>query len=769
MNEYKLFRYLYTKGNVDYYEPNEEFEIYVDAIDVNSGNIDKKKVLQYTIHRNLRMYKISDLQHRFEDFWVSDDHSLIVYNGRKQKLERISPIEILNSPDTYFLIKKTSSNNLAYIPCSEIQIEYDPTVTEAADFTVEDYYTFCTADGIFVQDTVAIFTPITEEALEDVKYKMTNLLHSANPRRLMINFDKDVSVGICLATMDPHPDAKKHYPWLKAVKYNGVQTTEGRIAIWNMLPDSVKGTIFKFEDFNKQIDIDYVISTMVEHDIPKDDILSFVYKLQQYALDCVTKASESIDIRTFEISEEVSHYINLLDKTKDPLKQQEILDQLNKVVMTKLSNTDIKYLLECGAFKKNQLFQLLGSKGLMLSPDGKLVLVKSNFTKGLKPTEFFNASHGARTGIISRTNKTAITGYLMRKLVYGLSSVRLDSNNPFCGTPRLLSIKVDSDLSVRIINRYAIVDSKLTLLTREVLSELQGKEIQMYSPIYCRSAGICLRCFGRDYELLGSTEIGTLAAQSIGERLTQEMLKAFHTGGVVKPVILDFYENVSENTRLTKEKLQQIFSRKENTYFLNKDCTITFKRDDGYNLSTFLKSEEDELELEYIICTVECENEILDIVFDGRALLYNPGDITVEKTKFILKYNKGQQFLRVLPEVSDMELISKRILSTVEGRSVVKDEYHLLQKIYRYIRPMGNINLVWIEILVSQLLRDKSNISIPARLGKDWNPVIVSIKQLPYLESWVRGLEFENFGKSVTNALLQENIVMPSRLDELLL
>ena len=40
------------------------------------------------------------------------------------------------------------------IPVSEILIEKDSSITTGYDFTVEDFFTFCTDDGIYVQDSM---------------------------------------------------------------------------------------------------------------------------------------------------------------------------------------------------------------------------------------------------------------------------------------------------------------------------------------------------------------------------------------------------------------------------------------------------------------------------------------------------------------------------------------------------------------------------------------------------------------------------------------
>ncbi|RLF27439.1 MAG: hypothetical protein DRN14_05420, partial [Thermoplasmata archaeon] len=162
--ESKLFIYTHSKGNVDYYKVNPLVEIYVDAIDLETGKIEPKRVLGYTIHRDLDMYKVTDTKNRFKPFWVSEDHSLIAYDNEQNKLLKVSPLDILACPERFSLVQKTS-DGIRYIPCTEINIDYDPTETCAADLTVEDYTTFATADGVFVQDTMAVYRPLTKAAI----------------------------------------------------------------------------------------------------------------------------------------------------------------------------------------------------------------------------------------------------------------------------------------------------------------------------------------------------------------------------------------------------------------------------------------------------------------------------------------------------------------------------------------------------------------------------------------------------------------------------
>jgi hypothetical protein len=77
-------------------------------------------------------------------------------------------------------------------------------------------------------------------------------------------------------------------------------------------------------------------------------------------------------------------------------------------------------------------------------------------------------------------------------------------------------------------------------------------------------------------------------------------------------------------------------------------------------------------------------------------------------------------------------------------------------KLYNFYKDLSGCDMVHYEILASNLLRDKSNPSYPARLNKNYNAIIVSMKNIPALESWLQSLNFENINKSIIQGLLYD-------------
>lgn len=209
MNEKLFIKYdEYQKENGVYvvkYKKNpklKDIKIYVDAVDIKTGNIKKKEVVEYSEHRNISMYKVEHKDDLFEVFYVSEDHSLIVFDTVLDRIRKARPLELISNPDRYFLLAKLDDKKIKefkdliadyiykgldlletsksralqnilkqkiiLIPTKDLKIEKSNDINVAYDLTVKDYYTFTTSDGVFVQDTMGVYFVSSKEAIEDL-------------------------------------------------------------------------------------------------------------------------------------------------------------------------------------------------------------------------------------------------------------------------------------------------------------------------------------------------------------------------------------------------------------------------------------------------------------------------------------------------------------------------------------------------------------------------------------------------------------------------
>lgn len=113
--------------------------------------------------------------------------------------------------------------------------------------------------------------------------------------------------------------------------------------------------------------------------------------------------------------EKLRQLIEIWHATSEYLKREmnpnfKITDPLNPVHMMSFSGAR-------GSI--SQVHQLVGMRGLMSDPQGKIVdlPIQGNLREGLSLTEYIISCYGARKGVVDTSIRTADAGYLTRRLV----------------------------------------------------------------------------------------------------------------------------------------------------------------------------------------------------------------------------------------------------------------------------------------------------------------------------------------------------------------
>ena len=202
-----------------------------------------------------------------------------------------------------------------------------------------------------------------------------------------------------------------------------------------------------------------------------------------------------------------------------------------------------------------QTTQMSGIKGLVINPSSEIIElpVLSNFKEGFNVLEYFISTHGARKGTTDTALKTAVAGYLTRRLVDVCQDIIVREED--CGDDKgIIMHKSDGDdiglgLDSRLVGRVILEDvkdgnkiiaRKGELIDKEKAQQIAAtgiEQIRVRSPLTCKTKhGVCQKCFGYD---LGKNKlvelgeaVGIVTAQSIGEPGTQLTMRTFHAGGV---------------------------------------------------------------------------------------------------------------------------------------------------------------------------------------------------------------------------------------------
>jgi len=627
----------------------------------------------------------------------------------------------------------------------------------------------------FDGDAMAVFHPITDEAQAEVKLKM---LRSETGETInSVNFDlsKEMLVGlyvltknvkktsspIAVSTKDLEDATDPYIP----VTYRGKHTTMGK-AIFN----SCFPTSFTFYD-------DLVTGKTVNNMIPQvllkygqEQAIQTFSKLKDYGFKFATISSPSLGLDDIELPESI---LKLKEKLNGASTEEAdlLIKKMQDLLEQHLKDTGLYDLVKSGAGKGwDQISQILIVKGLISDPNGKILdPVTSSFADGLSNKQYFNASAGSRTGIIDRVLNTSESGYMSRQLAFVLNSIELHRQLIDCKTKRTIELRLTSELISKLNGRFIVKGN--TLHDFKPQDFKTGDVINLRTPIYCESSKLCHTCYGKLLERHKSPYAGILAAQVIGEAGTQTIMRTFHTGGAVKLIKKDLIEDIIQNDPLvTREIVKKHLGTTENSLIALKSCVVTIELEDYPIVGDDIIIDEDEstVFVKGLVCKVEFEDVVFNIILDYpvQFQLYEMQKIGKEQLK--LTFPEGSTMLETFLEASIMKqqiLYIKRLLS---GREIYKDPTHLLMKIFKIYGPITKADLVHLEVLLSQCLRDRTNISLPARLGKKWDPVMINIKDIVFSTSFIQGLGFENINKAIHTGLINEEIGEASILEKIM-
>jgi len=229
---------------------------------------------------------------------------------------------------------------------------------------------------------------------------------------------------------------------------------------------------------------------------------------------------------------------DLSDKV-DPDTYDKKLEEYNKQYFDKYAtfNNSSVYAMKIGA-ARNNIKQLAISRGYFVDVRNKVIPrpVINSLAKGINQREFSDYANAARKGILDRVMFTQKPGYFLRQAIYALN-VEVDVNK-ICEPKDLLNVTITDKNKHKFLYRF-IKQKDMDILLDEInIDKFVGKEVKMYSPIYCTLPNnkICKRCAGLIYEKLNSKQLGVLSAHAISEFAYTGLLKSMHTGARAKVI-----------------------------------------------------------------------------------------------------------------------------------------------------------------------------------------------------------------------------------------
>lgn len=666
----------------------------------------------------------------------------------------------------------------------------------------------------FDGDQLALYMPLSLEAQEEAKdlwipsgstniYQMSldiklDLLLTAyvitNDKEVI---EKDGIIEYELKYLKENLDiglmpGKSVYQKVKVTLYNGEKkiTTLGRALFNSIFPVTFlkKYSFFIDETINKKVMNRILLELYQQFDANiLGDILTEMTKFLGKYSTVYTKA-----LTMSELLKAEEYFKNLKERyntAQEIEKKQQIIntaeDRLKGDISSKMPVLD-SYMSSGARANANQIRQILVSKGIVEDYKNMPFNIGNSFLDGLSPEEFFLSSYGARRGIMDRSRSTSTTGYLYRKIIYALASVIFDKELGDCGSKRTLTLKVTKKNQDLLLRRFILENNQRVLLDTSNISKYIDRNIDLRTPIFCKSLKICKTCYGDLTHLQKTPYIGILAAQTIGERGTQEIMKTFHLGGATKIQITDVLDEVVSNTiGLSRSVLEKYFVQKNTLVDVVSGYIIEIILNQSYypeiGINSFTVNHErsaimhfNNLVLSPFISEIKIRDtngNILDefeFILNEKVFLPLDGYDTVKDYRNEIGekiiYLKGkteniEPFLAVEMSTTNFNYVMKNVLQLLEKTDKIKYPEVLFNKLSEIYCDKFNIAYNHIELLVSQLFRNRKTPEYPARLIEPYDGVMYGLKSVPYLESFLSGLFFENISKSLSYAFVKDSTI----------
>jgi len=360
----------------------------------------------------------------------------------------------------------------------------------------------------FDGDQMAVYIPVSPEAKAEIIDKMfvTKNLNSPANEDLTTTPSQDIVLGIYFLTSKP----------------------EGEEIFNSCLPEGyrrIKGVV------NKNILMDVLNDIKDNYPEPVTAVILDKIKKIGFKYATLVGCTMSLEDCYFEGSGAMR---DILYSSNEPRKQLMALND-DKVVEELRKRFMYSYLIDSGARGSwDQVKQLILTRGFISNFDGEILPqpIKHSLIEGLTQEEFFFSTYGCRKGLLDVALNTGTSGYLSRKLIFTCANLQIDLDSEDCGTTDFLSVKVTSPRKAKmLVNRFMKSSNGLVKITKDNCMDLLGSTIEIRSPILCKNPKICQTCYGDLYKKLNSRFIGIIAAQTLGERSTQLVLRTFHTSG----------------------------------------------------------------------------------------------------------------------------------------------------------------------------------------------------------------------------------------------
>lgn len=738
---------------VKLYEPFILYDLY------NSGNVDRKVLGKYLEDYNKSTLSILTLRTLLGD--IQKGHVL------PKEFDALVRESVNRAIKDKAIIAKRD-------PClhAESVRAFKPVMVDGDSIRIAP--TVCSGfNADFDGDTMAVYTPMTKESFDEIKDKMITSSSMDGYSMCSDDLSKDFVIGIYNLTKDDiklknlKPKVIKDEKELDALHPNypiiidGEVTTVGR-HIFNKIVPSKKYRITgpagkkQINNMIKQANNEF----FVDH---REVYVNFVSNIMKLGAKYYTLMPVTFSIDDLQIPKSIMDLKPQLENAT-PEQAQAIIEKMEKMLERYLIDNQLNLGIigAAGGLKNgySQLRQILICKGIVAGPKGSIDVIQDSYAQGMKAYDFFNSGYASRSGIIDRVLNTADTGYLSRRLVFALQRVEAAPELKDCGTKKTISLKVTPDIAKRLTGRYVYnEDNQLELFDS---GKWMNKIIKLRSPVYCKNPKICRHCYGELLMRNRTRNVGVLAAQILGERLSQVTMKQFHVGGSIDVKVIDISGVLTfMMDDITKARYNKDFKvDKTNLICINQEGGF-INIDESYyeDKKDLVVKEGQSIDMTYGFFTINMSGYVVDVAIDNKIQIpLNGNQLIKTENGYQVKFGQNSVVFIAVPTPQIFSKKVKIIDALFSGKSPFKSPDHFVQKIYETYQGLGSdADMVHFEVLASNLLRDKGNPSYPARINPHgYDAKVISLNSIPKNESWLGAFAFQDPKDAIMTGLIYQ-------------
>ena len=536
-----------------------------------------------------------------------------------------------------------------------------------------------------------------------------------------------------------------------------IRMSIGRVWFQTLLPDDWP---LVNEPINHSKMSDLIKELLNKYD--SEQTADIVTKIQLEAFKLATLVPSSFSIDTFippsdwlELKEQFEKKYK--DISPDDIDIQKFTKEANALTAKLVRHMEksgfrIQNVLNSGA-KGNPIDDwkaLIVSKGFILDIEGNIRGPITNGTaEGYDTNQYYDAASQARRNYYYKAAMTAKPGYLARKVTMSNANIVVDTSKKDCRSRKYFEVFVDKTKAKLLKGRNHFVNGELIKINKA--EDVEGKTIKLRSPLYCRAKkGICPTCYGDHYKNIDTKNIGILAGGAINMVAVNALMKMRHKSSQIDIIDVDFIKDL-KSTSQDFSVIQKAIEVRPKEIIAKTNCSVILNKSE-YDETTLIDTGEI-----FIIPGILnlyigelSSNNYINFPFNFQVHLHKPEDYTVEGKMITLKYISGE---KIVSQEYYTEQTEPSIIDRLLGGSLkyINSPEMLVESVHKQVPTM---DLVHLELIVSNMFRTKEDITIPCRL-KNYNDFeIVGIKRLPHINSWLTGLSFEDPNKAIKEALL---------------